>query len=336
MLRHHHNFVALVLFASLGLGLALTTTASAVDWRDIAFPIKTHDFGTRAVAAKTEFRFPIVNTMSSEMHIQSVRASCGCTTPIIETEYIQPGQQGSLLARFNTGTFRGKKGATLTVIIDKPFYSEVRLEVKGYIRSDMVFHPGAIEFGTVDQGTSVTQSTQVLYAGRSDWKIQSVRSNKPWLMPSIKQTLRGEGKVNYELSVAIREDAPQGFFQDEVTVVTNDASMPTVPLPVTGSIESALTISPQSLALGTMKPGESVSKRIVVKGREPFTIETIEAEGWNVEFSGTDIPRTTHLINTTFTPTEAVGPQKIAVKIKTGGDSSVSANALLTAHVRDR
>ncbi|QDT11362.1 DUF1573 domain-containing protein [Planctomycetes bacterium K23_9] len=316
--------------------LALTSTAAAVDWRDVAFPVKSHDFGTRAVAAKTEFLFPVVNTFGSDIHIKEVRASCGCTTPIIKNHYIQPNSTGYILARFNTGSFTGKKGATLTVVIDKPFFSEVRLEVKGYIRSDMVFHPGAVDFGSVDQGTTATKTSQILYAGRSDWKVESVRSNKPWLIPTVKQTLRGEGKVNYELSITIREDAPMGFFQDEVVVTTNDSSMPNVPLPVTGNIDSALVISPQSLALGSLKPGESMTKQLVVRGREPFTIDTIQADGWNIEFAKSDVARTTHLVSATFTPTDAAGPQKLPVKIKTGGKLSVSANALLTANVRDR
>lgn len=324
------------LFASLCFAVAFSTTASAVDWRDIAFPVKEHDFGTRAVAAKTEFRFPVVNTFSSDIHIQSVRASCGCTTPIVENQYIPPGTTGHILARFNTDTFRGEKGATLTVVMDKPFYSEVRLAVKGYIRSDMVFHPGSLDFGAVDQGTSISKATKILYAGRADWKVEGVRSNKPWLIPTVTQLERGEGKVNYELSITIREDAPKGLFQDEVIVTTNDTSMPNVPLPVTGNIESALSISPQAIALGSLKPGQSVSERLVVKGREPFTIESITAEGWDIEFAKSDVLRTTHLINATFTPTDAVGPQKLAVQIKTGGTASVSANALLTANVRER
>jgi hypothetical protein len=330
------NFVAIICFSAVVTTTLFSSTASAVDWRDIAFPVKSHDFGTRAVAAKTEFRFPVVNTFGSEIHLQTVRASCGCTTPIIETEYIQPGQTGTILARFNTDTFRGEKGATLTVVMDQPFYSEIRLEVKGYIRSDIVFHPGSLDFGSIDQSTSASKTTKVLYAGRSDWRIVNVRANKPWLIPAVKMLQQGEGKVDYELTVAVREDAPQGFFQDEVIVTTNDAKMTQVPLPVRGNIESALTISPQSLALGSLKPGESVRKRLVVKGREPFTIQSITAKGWKIEFEQSGVLRSTHLVNATFTPTDAVGPQKISVEIKTGGASSVLANALLTAHVRDR
>lgn len=316
--------------------LVAPPVVSAADWTAAAFPIKNHDFGTVAVAAKTEFRFPIHNTFTSEMHIAGVRASCGCTTPVVESEYIPPGGSGSILARFNTDTFRGKRGATLTVVIDKPFYSEVRLRVDGYIRQDMVFHPGSIDFGKLNQGDAASKSAKIMYAGRSDWQIVDVRSNQSWLQPELKQISHDGGRAEYELMVTVREDAPTGFFQDEITVITNDRQMPRVPLVVSGQVDSALTIAPQSIALGSLKPGEAVEKRLVVRGREPFVIESIECEGWKVDFEPTAEPKTTHLINTRFTPTEqAVGAQRVAVVIKTGGESSVTAKALLTADIRD-
>ncbi|QDT05550.1 hypothetical protein K227x_39510 [Rubripirellula lacrimiformis] len=312
-----------------------STTVVAADWTATAFPIKTHDFGTVAVAAKTEFVFPVVNTMSSTMHIQTVRASCGCTTPIVQNQYIAPGQTGSILARFNTDTFKGKKGATLTVVIDQPFYSEVRLRVDGYIRSDMVFFPGAIEFGRSNQGEAVSKSTKVLYAGRSDWQIVDVRSNKPWLMPAVKETVREGGRVNYELTVDLREDAPTGFFQDEVVVVTNDRSMPNVPLRVSGQVESALSISPQAVALGSLKPGEGITRKLVLMGQKPFQIESITAENWDVKYEATSDLKKVHIVNPTFTYTgQNAGPQKVAFEIKTAGDDSVTAKGVLTADVR--
>jgi len=326
---------SLVVLTCFCIVFAAAPVASA-EWPDNAFSIKSHDFGTVAVASKTEFRFPIYNPYTKPLHIQNIRRSCGCTTPIVETPYIQPGQTGSILARFNTDTFRGKKGATLTVVIDQPFYSEVRLRVDGYIRSDMVFHPGDVQFGTISQGESGQQGTRVIYAGRSDWQIVDVRSNVPWLVPSFKQTSRGGGRCEFEVTVAVREDAPTGTFQNEIAVVTNDTKRPEVPLAVSGTVESPLTIAPQAIAFGSLKPGQKVEQRLVVKGNAPFTIESITAEGWDVNFPKTDVAKTVHIVPTTFVPTDGEGPQKVAVEITTSGEQSVTAKAILTADIREQ
>jgi len=314
--------------------LVAVNPVSAADWSDAAFPIKSHNFGTVAVAAKTEFRFPVVNRFNSTMHIQSVRASCGCTTPTIETPYILPNQTGAIHAKFNTHTFKGKKGATLTVVIDQPFYSEVRLRVDGYIRSDVVVSPGSIDFGSISQGSTATKSTKLYYAGRDSWSIVDVQSNRPWLMPQVKELSRGGGRVNYEVLVTVREDA-SGSFQDEIVIITNDKSKPRLPIRVTGQIDSPLRISPKAVALGSLKIGEPVNQKLVLVGREPFTVISIEADGWKIEFVPTKKPKRTHVMMATFTSTgERTGPQKTQIRIKAEGKGSIDAKAILTADVR--
>lgn len=324
---------------SLLVAALLTPVASsfAADWSDKAFPVKSYDFGAVAVAAKTEFVFPVHNPFSTTMHIRSIRTSCGCTTPTVETEYIEPNQTGGIRARFNTDSFRGKRGATLTVVIDQPMYSEVRLRVDGYIRSDMVFHPGAVEFPKLQQGESATKTSSIQYAGRSDWEVVDVRSNNPWLVPTVKETGRGNGKVNYEIGVTVREDAPVGFFQDEVLVFTNDRNMPRVPLRVAGQVDSALTISPQAIALGSIKPGQSVTQKMILLGKEPFTVDSIQAEGWEIEFDAPAESKKTHILTPKFTPAaNASGPVKSTILIQVTGEETLTAKALLTADVRDQ
>lgn len=312
-----------------------STTVVAATWADSAFPIKTHDFGTVAVAAETEFLFPVVNNSQSPMHLSSVRASCGCTTPTIQTHYLQPGQTGYIKTQFNTNTFRGKKGATVTVVIDQPSYAEVQLKVDGYIRSDMVFHPGALDFNKITQGEARSKSTKVMYAGRSDWQIVDVKTNKPWLLPQVKETVRNGGTINYEISIQVLENAPEGYFQDEVVVVTNDRNKPNVPLRISGQVESALTLSPQSIALGSLKPGETVKSKLVLIGKQPFQVESMTAEGWEINFDPTVQAKKMHVLRPELTFTgDQPGPTKVSLVIKTSGQQSVTAKCTIHADIR--
>ncbi|MEO1619348.1 MAG: hypothetical protein AAFV88_26175, partial [Planctomycetota bacterium] len=204
----------------------------------------------------------------------------------------------------------------------------------GYIRSDMVFYPGTIEFGKVSQGEAVKKSTKVFYAGRTDWDIIDVRSNVSWLIPERKLVKRNGGRAEYELSVMVREDAPTGIFQNEIVVITNDTKRPEVPFQVSGSVDSPLTIAPQAIALGSIKPGQKVEQRLVIKGASPFTIDSIKAEGWDVTFPEAASARKVHIVPVVFTSVGNTGPQKVAVEIKTTGENSVTAKAVLTADVR--
>lgn len=326
-------FRGIMIAVSAGL---LAPAAQANNWAAQLFPVKQHEFGTVAVASDTKFRFPIENTTNQDIHIASVRASCGCTTPIVETEWIRAGERGAILAQFNTDTFRGKKGATLTVVIDKPAYAEVRLRVDGYIRRDIVFHPGSVDFGNVSQGSIAEKTVKIAYAGRSDWEILDVESNVPYLKTDLKQLSRGGERVDYELTVQLADQTPAGFLQQELVLVTNDRSMPRVPLRVHGQVEAGLTVSPAAIAIGSVKPGESVEQRIVVRGQEPFTIESITCEGWDIQFEPPSTAKKTHLISLTLTPGSDAGDFRGNLVIRTAGGESLNAHSLLTANIRDK
>jgi hypothetical protein len=308
---------------------------SQAGWADSLFSIKTHDFGTVAVAAKTEFDFPIVNNTGRDIHISNVRASCGCTTPIVEEQWIKAGAQGKVTARFNTGSFRGKKGATLTVVFDRPSYAEVQLRVDGYIRQDMVLHPGSVDFGKVKPIESESQERRIsiAYAGRSDWRITGVETPVPYLNAEVVEKTRNGQRVDYELIVRLAADAPQGALRNELIITTNDRSMPRVPVSIDGEVQAAFTIAPQVVDVGSLKPGEDYSQRLVIRSSTAFKVTKIECEGFEVDFQPSDSAKDTHLINVRLVAQDRVGPVKSNLVVFTDSDEAATTNALVTGQV---
>lgn len=306
----------LVVFCLL-VALSSVTPLSAQSWAKALFPTTSHDFGTVARAAKTEFRFPLQNTLNQDIHIASVRASCGCTTPIVETENIKAGETGYITARFNTGTFFGQRGATLTVVIDKPRYAEVQLQVKGYVRTDVVFSPGEVSFGTVEAGEAQTKKVMVEYAGRGDWKILGVRSPNEFVAADVKEATRTNGRVGYEIEVSIREGAPVGTLQNELILETNDKRLKSVALRYSADVRPILSVSPQALDLKEIAPGTEIQERVVVRGSKPFRITSIQCDGFKVDYQASDEPKAVHLVPVTLTAGEDLAAKSAILRIAT-------------------
>lgn len=281
--------------------------AAAQDWLRQAIPPeqRSHDFGTVARAAKTEHRFEITNVHDTDLHIRSVRASCGCTTPIVEDSWIRPGEKGTILARYNTGTFTGRRSATLTITIDKPYFTELQLNVRGYIRSDVVLHPGEINFGEVPVGSPHTMEIALDYAGRSDWQIVGVENPMNFLDVAVDEVSRESGRVKYKISARLKENAPAEFLQNQIVLKTNDRNLTTVPVMFVANVQAPIQVSPQALALGTVKPGEPIQKRVVVKGRSPFRILDIRSDTLDVRYEPLEEAKQAHLINLVVTPPAA-------------------------------
>lgn len=309
---------------------------AAQQWATKMFKTTSHDFGAVARGAKAEFEFSFENIYEEDVHVASVRSSCGCTTPSITKSSVKTFEKSSILAKFNTRSFLGKRGATLTVVLDKPFYAEVQLTVSGYIRSDVVLEPGEVNFGEVDQFTLSEQQIKVSYAGRSDWRITDVRSANPHFEVELTETGRNGGRVGYQMNVRLKSDAPAGYVEDQLTIVTDDNSLQLVPIEVHGRVVSPLTVSPASLFLGVVSPGEAVTKQLVVRAKTPFKITGIKCDAKGFEFKPVgDEQKALHYVPITFTAGSEPGKIEQKIEIETDLGSGARASCLATATVRN-
>jgi hypothetical protein len=289
------------------------------EWAKKMFKVSEHDFGSVASGAKAEYEFEFENLYLEDIHISHAYTSCGCTTPRVVTPLLKTYEKGTILAHFNTDTFRGQRGATITVVIDQPFYAEVQLHVKGYIRGDVVVNPGSVQMGTIDQGTPLDKTVTVNYAGRSDWKILEAKSANPNITAKVVETGRNYGQVSYSVEVHLDKAAAAGYLNDQLMLVTNDAKASQIPVLIEGRVQAGVTVSPAALFMGVVQPGQKVTKQLVVKSKKPFRVLGVSCDDPSFQFdtSKEDVAKELHLIPVTFSAGADAGKVVKTIKIKT-------------------
>jgi hypothetical protein len=317
------------------LTFAASSTVFAEQWASKLFKETKHDFGTLAKDAKAVYRFEVSNVYLDDIHIASVRSSCGCTSVSVENASLKTHEKGAVVASINTDRFFGQRGATLTVTLDKPYYAEYQLHVSANIRTDVTFEPGSVQLGSVEQGTEVQRDVEVNYSGHGNWKIVKVQSSDPNITSEIKQVSRNNGQAAYKLHVRLGANAPAGYIQDHLMLVTSDSEQ--IPLAIEGVVKSPITVSPASLFMGVVKPGEKVTKQLVVKGSKPFRILSISCDDQSYEFdlSAEGEPKQLHMIPVTFLAGADVGKVTDTIHIVTDlGDNKpeLSAYAVVEGH----
>jgi hypothetical protein len=321
--------LALLVLLSVAIG-----EARAQSWAEKMFSVTDHNFGTVARGADTVFKFEVTNPYKQDMILTGVRSSCGCTSPTLETADGKAPENGQItlkshekayvVARFNTRTHVGQKGATLTVSLGGQYGGEVQLHVSGNIRSDIVFNPGAIEFGEVSEGEPKEVRVTVNYAGRSDWEIVDVTNDNDNFEVELLEANRSAGKVSYDLVVRLKNNLPAGHVKDQLTVVTNDnrAENQRIPLIVSGNVRPEFSVTPAQLVLGEMKPGTHVTKKIIVRGKEAFKIVDVDCGEDCFEFKKhSEDAKKIHVVDVTFRAGEAPGKIQTPIRILTDRDS---------------
>ncbi len=330
MVTHRAKKLLSVLLVVMG----VCSTAYGQQWARAMFQETEHDFGTVARGAKAEYRFVLKNIYMEDVHIASVRSSCGCTKVSIEKPLLKTYEEGAIVARFNTAAFLGRKGATVTVTFDKPYYAEVQLHTRGYIRSDVVFEPGSVDLGTVEPGVAVEKAVRVNYSGRSDWKVVDVRSNNPHISARIEELQRTGGRVQYQLTVHFDGKLQPGYLREHLLLITNDARGNEVPLLVEGMVRPSLVVSPGTLFMGVMQPGARATKTLVIRGTRPFRVTSIRCEGGHIEYDAEKAkePKLLHVIPLTFVAGNEPGKVVETIRIETdldGASPELSAYAVV-------
>ena len=310
---------------------------TAQDWAVKMFNKCEHNFGTVARGSDTVYRFEITNLYKQTMHITAVRSSCGCTSATIENKTIKTHEKAYIVAKFNTRTFTGFHGATLTVSFGAPYRAEVQVRVHGEIRGDVVFSPGAVVFGNVDEGFAEEQTLTVNYAGPKSWRIVDVTNDNDNLEVELEELSRSICKVSYNLLVRLKPNVKVGYVKDQITVITNDPRKESrrIPLFVEGRVIPEITITPETLVLGDVAPGASITRKVVVRGKNPFRIVDINCEDDCFTFATQEDSKSLHLVGITFRPEEKTGAVRVPVQILTDRGNSRGATLTISAKVLD-
>lgn len=286
--------------------LAASTPAHAleVNWAEEMFSELEHKFGVVARGAETKTVVKIKNLYKQDVNISSVRTSCSCTIASVNKRNLKSLETAELTISIDTKRFMRQKNTQVIINFSSPRVKEVRIPISVYIRTDVVLTPGAADFGRVDKGAAKTKTIDISYAGRADWKITGVEASQEFIDAKVVETRRQNNSANYKLSVTLKDDAPIGDLRGKINLLTDDQNSPKVPVLVEATVEPDIVITPGTVSLGMLTPGIEKTVRIVVRGKEAFSIEKIECASDTEAFKHPPLggPKKVHVIPITVAP----------------------------------
>lgn len=281
-------------------GYSGQTVASRVHWSQSLTENKSHDFGTVAKASAQQHVFRFTNTLDGDLQLTSIRASCGCIKPKILTQSVKPGETAEVLIDFDTKNFEGQRAATATLGLQRknPYseYAEIQFTIKGMIRRDVVIDPLTVDFGNIIYGTELQRLVTVKYAGNPNWSVQSVSSSNPAIDAKFEEVRRDRntGRVDYQIQLTVKSDAPLGNINDHLMVTTSDTNNQNIRVPLNGYVKQAIQAAP--VQLGVLTLGQPLEKSIVIKGDHPFEILEVSHKHQQIKFKKPEGQKTLHVL----------------------------------------
>lgn len=303
-----------------GAGPALAQVqAQTQDWVDQVFPERSFDLGSVARGSKLRHSFQVLNKTNQDVRIVDVQKKCGCTDVKIGAREIPPGTKTTIDVELDTTKFSGYKASGVTLILDRPVSRSIDLNLTSFIRSDIVVAPGNVDFGAVPRGEPRNLTLNIQYnGGQANWQIVKIETGPAAVEAELTQTGRTNGSASYQLAVKLDTSALNGAFKDEITLTTNDPNSPVLPLSVTALVQARVTISPATLVLGKLKPGQVVKKTVYARSATPFKVLDIATKKGDLAGAVDDQgSKPLHPIALTFTAPDQVGPSTGSLEVST-------------------
>ncbi len=250
----------------------------------LVFTDPVYDFGTVEQGAQVTHLFRFTNQGGQDLRIESVKTSCGCTAAVISSETISPRQEGTISATFDTAHYAGEKTKSISVYSNDPAQLVSTLTLQGQISVEVEADPPQLYLGRVRHGEETIRSVDILYDANKPIAITKIEKTSPMLTVETQDLERGERKGK-KLIVTLKKDAPLGRLSDEIKVTTSSEKRPMVEIPVFGSIEGDLVVTPPQVSFGVLRRGEGKSQDVSIKSRSTKPIHIVNVKSSNADIA---------------------------------------------------
>ena len=196
---------------------------------------------------------------------------------------LEPRETATIDVSMDAKCFNGPKTVGIRVTVGPEYTSSAELKITANSRSDIVFNPSQVSFGNVNAGDKPDQTVEIEYAGKLDFKISEVVAKDLPLDVSFEEAYRRPGQVGYKVKVVLKSNVSPGLFKEDIYLKTNDPASPMVPLLVEANIQAAVSLSANAFNLNKVKIGDTVTRRVVVRGNKAFKVLSVEGVGDGIE-----------------------------------------------------
>lgn len=283
-------------------------------------PVLVHDFGTVPHGTVCVHKFTLTNIYDVPIQVVDVRKSCGCLEAYPPQKVLRPHESSEFVVSMNTAKFNGANAQTLYVTLGPNYLSTAIIRMQANSRSDVSLTPGAVNFGTVAQGSRPVQTVTLEYNGRQrDWKVTEVVPTAAPLTVDIKDTSGRTwfSATKFAITVGLKPDAPAGVISEVISLKTNDPAAPVVQINITGVVEAPLALSTDTVRFDSVPVGSEVSQKIVIRAAAgPFRIQPVPDAGDGVTVETFPAAAPVQIVTVKFHPTKA-GPVRRQVQLLT-------------------
>lgn len=208
---------------------------------------KEWDFGEVWQGEPAMVEVSIKNTGDAPLTID-VKSSCGCTIPSRPKSPLAPGESDKLKVSYNTGKRKGAAHQTITVITNDPNNRSVAFAVKGTVKQIYELKPAdGLVFGALTADSIESRTVEVMnkYNEKMNLSLKTGADTGAFDV-TIKELEPG---MRWEITAKTKPPIVDGRQKAEITLLTQNAKVPEIKIPVNAFVQPPVSIRPSKLFL---------------------------------------------------------------------------------------
>lgn len=285
----------------------------------LVLPETSYDFGTISQGQQVIHDFELRNAGGSDLIIQKVAPSCGCTVSTLSSSTIKPGASEKIHVVFDTAGFLGSKNKIITIVSNSSDSSNLAVRLTGRVVSGVSITPDRVEFGEVSSASSLPTRTREFSVELDDSDSPRVSSAKSLSKYISVKKIRSEA-TREVFSVVLDPSAPKGDLRDRIVIEFEGGKQASINAPVTASVLGDLRITPATVSFGLINGTAPMERRLRFENNsgKRVEIERISSSDPAVSASVIDVDSGRHgVIVVTLDPTRVHGDLKANLDFKT-------------------
>ena len=286
-----------------------------------------YDFGNVASGITVNHEFRVSNSGNSDLVVNKVIPSCGCTAGKMVPEVLEPGESGVIKVSFDTTGFSGRKVKTIRLYTNDPESDSVLLTMKGQVEPDTVVEPRQVFMSDVvkDGKEIINGAASVKITARegTSLSIGKVKTFSKYL----RLTEVTHSKKQKEVKVEVLPNAPKGELRDKIIVSIKGGRRSSVNIPVYAVIQGPVRASQSVVSFGVVKGDNPIRKSIKVenRGKEDVVINEVTSSHTAVAASIVEVkPGRNFVLHLDLNPTALESDLKGTVRVVTNNVDSQS------------
>ncbi len=225
---------------------------------EIASPI--HDFGEVFGGTEVEHIFTFTNRGEDVLEITNVESSCYCTTGLLSDTRIPPGGIGRIKVAFKAPPRSEVVNEVVKLTTNQSELPHFELALKATVITPFEAIPASLLLGKISPSSFSGRHLLLRQTLAQQAEVVGIKPSSEYILAELEPPSRNG---NVRIQITVDSGMPVGTFRESLGLdFAYDGRRYSWSVPISGEILGDVSVSPQRLFLGIVKPSEVPRKRV--------------------------------------------------------------------------